>query len=348
MWFYSIVFFTLIAFNGLAYYYRLSKVSYAISLFFLMIIAAFRPSSCCADYGTYVDYYNYISGISYTFLEPSYFLIVKISKFLFNGPIGVFIIYSILGVSLKGIAIKKLTKYYTVSLILYFGSFFLLHEMTQIRVGVASGILLLSILYIKEEKFIKFILSMVVGCLFHYSLIIFVPFYFVDRYKINKFAYIGSLVGIYIITLAGINFLTILQYVKLGFLSAKISTYQLLLQQGVFGGISIINPLLYLRMGIVIFFIINHELLIKKNVYAVIIIKIYFFSVLAFIGFSALPVLAGRVSQLLGVVEIILVPYGIYILKPKYVAAVLFVIFALLIMYKQLYYSDLMSGYFDF
>jgi len=348
MWFYTVVFILLILINGLAYFYKSAKLAYIISLFFLIIIAAFRPATCCADYSTYVDYYNDISYIPLSFLEPSYFVITAISRTLFSSPIGVFIIYAILGVCLKGLAIAKLTKYYAVSLILYFGSFFLLHEMTQIRVGVAAGILLLSIPYIQQKKLIKFVSLILIGCLFHYSLIIFLPFYFIDSFKINKLAYISIVIGIYVITLAGVNFLTILNYVKLGFLSSKIEAYQALLQQGMFGGISLINPLLYLRIIILIFFIVNYKALLLKNQYAVIIIKIYAFSILAFIGFSPLPILAGRVSQLLGVVEIILVPYGIYILKPRYVAAVLFVMFALLIMYKQLYYSDLMSGYFDF
>ena len=346
MWFYSLAFLVLAVFNAYAYFKNVSKIAYVISLFFLIIIAAFRPATCCADYSFYVDYYNDYKNIPFTFLEPTFFVIAQLSTIIFKGSIGVFIIYSILGVSIKGIAFVRLTKYYQVSLILYFGSFFLLEEMTQIRVGVAAAILLLSIPYIQQKKPLKFFPLILIGILFHYSLIVFLFFYFVDPIKINKKIYIVAIFAVYIATICGLNFILLLQFLNLGFLTQKIETYQLLLEQGMFGGISLLNPLLFLRIAILIFFIINYEILLSRNKYALVVTKIYAFSILSFIALSALPVLAGRVSQLLGIVEIILVPYGIYILKPKYLAVAMFVFFALMIMYKQLYYSDLMTGYF--
>lgn len=346
MWFYSLAFLLFAIFNAYAYFRNLSKIAYVISLFFLIVIAAFRPATCCADYSNYVDYYNDFLNIPFTFLEPTFFVIASLSNIVFKSAIGVFIIYSILGVSIKGLALVRLTKYYQVSLILYFGSFFLLEEMTQIRVGVAAAILLLSIPYIQEKKPLKFFPLILIGILFHYSLIVFIFFYFLNPKRINRNIYIVAIFVVFVTTISGLNFISLLQLLKLGFLTQKIETYQLLLDQGMFGGISLLNPLLFLRIAILIFFIINYEILLVKNKYSLIITKIYAFSIFSFIALSALPVLAGRVSQLLGVVEIVLVPYGIYILKPKYLAVVMFVFFALMIMYKQLYYSDLMTGYF--
>lgn len=346
MWFYSVVFLILLAFNSVAYYFNVSKAAYLVSLILLILVAAFRPDSCCADYYTYLDYYQNYVNLPFTFVEPTFYLISFLSELIFKGPAGLFLIYSLLGVGVKGFAIQKLTDFYPISLLLYFASFFLLHEMTQIRVGVASGFLLMSIPYIQEKKFKNFLLIMLVGCLFHYSLLIFVAFYFVNPNSFNKPFYIVAVVVLYIATLAGINFIYVLQLIKLGFLTDKIETYQLLLEQGMFGSISLINPLLYLRIIIMIFFIMNYEVLLEKNQYGVILTKIYAFSIFGFIAFSALPVLAGRVNQLLGVVEIVLVPFSVYIVKPKVLAVIFSVLFALMIMYKQLYYSDLMTGYF--
>ncbi|WP_299285191.1 EpsG family protein [uncultured Mucilaginibacter sp.] len=346
MWFYSIVFLVLAIFNAYTYFRKFPKIGYVISIVVLIIIAAFRPSSCCADYGTYIEYYNDISNIPFTFLEPTFFAIVWLSNIIFKSPIGIFIIYSMLGVSIKGFALTRLTKYYQVSLILYFGSFFLLEEMTQIRVGVAAAILLLSIPYIQEKKPLKFFPLVFVGFLFHYSLIIFAFFYFLNPAKINKYIYITAIFAVFVATIFGLNFISILQLLKLGFLTQKIETYQMLLEQGMFGGITLLNPLLFLRIAILIFFIINYEALLLRNKYSLTVTKIYAFSIFSFILLSPLPVLAGRVSQLLGVVEILIVPYSIYILKPKYASILLVVFFAIMIMYKQLYYSDLLFGYF--
>ena len=84
-----------------------------------------------------------------------------------------------------------------------------------------------------------------------------------------------------------------------------------------------------------------------NNQISLIVIKIYAASVFAFIVLSDLPVLAGRISQLLGVTEVVAVPFIIYIFRPKYAAAAMVVVFALLIFYKQLYFSDLMFPYFN-
>ncbi|MDB5022137.1 MAG: hypothetical protein JWQ28_3264 [Pedobacter sp.] len=346
MWFYSVILFLLIAVLSAGYFFKVQKESYWTCIVMLMVIAAFRSEASNEDYHFYLEYYDDISRIPFTFLEPTYFVIAKISSFVFHGPIGVFIIYSILGTGLKGVAFLRLTKYYSITLILYFCSFFLLHEMTQIRVGVASGLLLLSLPSIVDRKWKHFLGYMVVGILFHYSFIIFSFCYFLDTKKINAPLYLGVIVGTYVAVLAGLNLTVIFEFIKLGFISAKIETYKLLLEQGIFGSILLLNPLLLLRFLILSFMIWNNDILMEKNRYSILLMKIYAFSIFFFIAFADLPVLAGRISQLLGIVEIILVPFVVYILNPKYLAAALAIIFGMLIMYKQLYYSDLLHSYF--
>ncbi|RYY08341.1 MAG: EpsG family protein [Sphingobacteriaceae bacterium] len=346
MWFYSVIFFLLLTLAGIGYICKYPKLIYWLCIFFLIIIAGLRPETCCQDYGEYINYYSNLSSIPLTFLEPTFFLISWISNLLFHSYIGIFLVYSILGVGLKGLAIVKLTKYFSVSLALYFGSYFLLHEMTQIRVGVASSILLLSIPYIQQKKPYHFFTLILLGCLFHYSLVLFMFFYAVNPKQINKKLYIVTIFTVFVITLLGLNILSVLSIIKLGFLTQKIEAYQLLLDKGMFGGISLINPLLFLRIAIATFFILYYQILLLKCKYSLVITKIYVVSILSFILLSPLPVLAGRVSQLLGVVEIILIPYLIHIIRPKYVALITVIFFSMLIMYKQLYYSDLMSGYF--
>jgi hypothetical protein len=348
MWFYTVIFLLLVVFNGAAYFYKASKFAYIVSLFLLILIAAFRPPTCCADYSTYVDYYRNISDIPVTFLEPTYFIIAYFSKLVFNGPLGIFIVYAIIGVSIKGYALTKLTKYYVVSLLLYFGSFYLLHEMTQIRVGVASGILLLSIPSIVDRKPLQFLVYLIIGTAFHYSFLIFAVFYFLDAYDAKPYRYVLLILFAFAAVAAGLNLASLFELIHLGFISDKINAYKLLLDKGLYGDIKIINPLLFLRISILFFFLYHWKQLLAKNRFSLVIIKIYAFSIFSFIALSDLPSLAGRISQLLGIVEVVLVPYLIYILTPRFYSLIIAVVFALLILYKQLYYSDLMTGYFDF
>lgn len=347
MWFYSLVFFFIIGVLSLGYFFRFQKISYLFCVFLLIVIAGLRPETSDQDHAVYIEYYKTINSIPYTFLEPTYFLITAISKLIFNSPLGIFIIYAILGVGLKGIALTRLTKYYSVSLILYFGSFFLLHEMTQIRVGVASAILLLSVPAIVEKKKWEFMLFFLAGMLFHYSFIVFGFLYFVDPKKLNRNIYLGMILFAICASAAGINLVSLLQFIRLGFVSDKINNYKVMLEEGLFGDIKLLNPLLFLRIITLSVLVLNWKFLQEKNRFAVVLIKIYAFSIFFFIAFSDLPVLAGRLSQLFGIVEIIVVPFVIYLITPKYYGVILSILFALLIFYKQLYYSDLVYDYFN-
>jgi hypothetical protein len=346
MWFYSVVLLFLIVVLSAGYFFKVPKESYWTCIALLMVMAGFRQEACCNDYAIYVDYYHDINNIPLTFLEPTYFLITRISRELWNGPAGIFIIYAIMGVGLKGIALPRLTKYYLLSLVLYFCSFFLLHEMTQIRVGVASAILLLSIPSIADRNWKQFLAYMIVGTLFHYSFFIFGFCYFLNPRKINPVVYLGVILVTYVAVLAGLNLTTIFEFVRLGFISNKIETYKKLLEQGMFDGIMLLNPLLYLRFVVLAFMMWHYDILMQRNRYSIILIKLYAFSIFFFIAFADLPVMAGRVSQLFGIVEIILVPFVVYILNPKYLSVGIVILFGILIMYKQLYYSELLNSYF--
>jgi hypothetical protein len=309
-------------------------------------VSAFKPAESSQDYVFYVQYYNNIREISFTFLEPTYFVISEVSRIIFDGPIGVFIIYSILGVTLKGLAFIKLSKYYLISMILYCGSFFLLHEMTQIRVGVAAGIFLLSIPSIVERKPWHFIGFLAIGILFHYSLMIFAFVYFLDPKKLNPKIYLTVVFVAFAAALVGFNLASFFQLIRLGFITDKLNAYKVLLDEGINSDIKLINPLLFLRIIVLAFFAMNWKILQERNVYSVILIKIYAFSIFFFIAFADLPVLAGRTSQLFGIVEIVLVPFIIYIFNPKYIGVAIAILFGILIFYKQLYYSNLVGNYF--
>lgn len=346
MWFYSLIFFLVAGIQAAGYFFKYPKLSFWSCIVLLILVAAFRPVSSNKDQNTYIEYYRDIKDIPLSFLEPTYFVFAEISRVIFNSPIGIFILYSILGVSLKGLALTRLTKYYSVSLILYCGSFFLLHEMTQIRVGVASAILLLGIPSIANKNKKEFIFYWILGSLFHYSFMIFGLFYFLDGDKINPKFYVGMILASIGAAILGLNLVWFFQFVNLGFISEKINTYKALLDEGMYADIQLLNPLLILRIIILGVMLYKAKLLRERNQYALVLIKIYAFSIFFFIALSDLPTLAGRLNQLFGVVEIVVVPFLIYILTPKYCAVIFSILFGMLILYKQLYYSDLIFDYF--
>jgi hypothetical protein len=85
-------------------------------------VASFRPSFL--DYQVYVNYFYTIDDI---FIEPSFYFIVKILKFLNLSYIYLFIFFAILSVILKIIAININSRYIYYSLLIYLSYYFILH-----------------------------------------------------------------------------------------------------------------------------------------------------------------------------------------------------------------------------
>lgn len=321
----------------------------------LILIAGLRRPGVDSDSLTYIDVFskfdsprNYFQDFSVnSFFEPAYYLIPSIVSISFGlNYLWVFLIFAILGISLKFVAISRLTDFAILSVLVYYSHFFILHDMTQMRSGVASAVLLLSIPEIYKRNFIRFLLFIGIGILFHYSMIIFLPLYFLSAKKINKLLYLALLFVPFILHFLHFNVLTVFQMFKLGFVSDKIQLYNDLLEADIFGGINIFNILFLVQLLSCIIFIIKSDLLLKNNKYALLLLKIYCIAAASFVLFSNIPVLAFRISELLGIVQIILMPLILYIVKPKYMALTIVILFALTFISNDLIHVGLLNPYF--
>ena len=102
--------------------------------------------------------------------EPTFFLITYISSLIFSDAVrGVLIIYALLAIALKLLSMYKYSEDIFISLCVYFALFYILHEFTTIRAGVASGIFLLSYDDIIKKRLKKYVFKVFIATLFHYS-----------------------------------------------------------------------------------------------------------------------------------------------------------------------------------
>lgn len=356
MVFYYFIFFLIVFSLFVSQYINISKkVLLPVIAVILILIAGLRHPGVDSDSETYIDVFNkFGSPLTYfkdysvnSFFEPAYYLIPSIVAIHFGlNYLWVFLIFAILGISLKFIAIFKLTDFAFLSVLVYYSHFFILHDMTQMRSGVASAILLLCIPEIQRRNFLRFLFLIAVGFLFHYSIIIFLPIYFLDAKQINKKLYLPLLFVPYILHFFKFNIISILQIFKLGILSDKIQLYNDLLELDIFGGINIFNVLFLVQLISCTVFIIKSDLLLKNNKYSLLLLKIYCIAAASFVLFSNIPVIAFRISELLGIVQIILMPFFLYIVKPKYVALAMVIIFALVYISNDLIHVSLLRPYF--
>lgn len=308
----------------------------------LFLIAAFRDSEAFKDYTGYIEYYDSVLNTSFSNVEPSFILITHIVDNLFADHFYLFVIYAFLGIFLKFYAINKLTKLRLLSVLIYFSGYFFLFEMTQIRAGIAGALLLLCIKPIKEKKAAKFFLFATLAFFFHYSAIIIFPLYFLDPNKLNQRIYFALIPLAYILYFLKLDFLSFMDSVPIDLIRIKYMSYHSYANED--NKINLFNFLFLSRCLLAFLFLWKWKLLAEKNDYSSIMIKIYVIGLFIFITFAGIPGISSRTSELLTIVEIVLIPLVIYLFKEKYLALMMVVAIGFIFLNFYLFYGELFIG----
>lgn len=303
----------------------------------LILIVGFRPLEYFLDTDNYLIMIQNNKEIFQQ--EPTFWLINKFNQMLLGGNNQIFfLLYAILGVSLKILAIKRYSLAPLLSVYIYVCIYILLHEMTQIRIGVASGLLLLSLKDIRDKNFFQYLMKTIFATLFHYSAVIMLPLYFLSAKKLNRKIYFFLPVIGFLLFLFKDSVLIVIEQISTyfpSFISEKITTYLFLLRQGVFTDLNLFNTYYLSIITIYYFALFNSKKL--QSSYDFILIKIQCLSITAFSSLAALPVLSFRISEFLGIVIIILLANLTAIFKQKYI------IHTLIIIWSSLYFQHLIK-----
>lgn len=160
----------------------LGKFLLLISFLIPFIIASIRYG-VGTDYFNYVDMYNRIFMTSLwdnlKLIEPGYILINFIAKFVFQDVQFVFIFCSFLTLLFIYLAALDNFKKEGAGLAVFiFMCTGYLTMLCIVRQALAGAIILYAFKYMYERKFYKYALFVLIACLFHYSAILLLPFYF--------------------------------------------------------------------------------------------------------------------------------------------------------------------------
>lgn len=328
---------------------------FVISGFVLFLFAGLRGSYIDKDYDVYEFFLKSIPSFEFFFSnfsvedyyhEPTFILIGIISKAITaeNSIIFFIFFYSILGVLFKLYAIWKLSDFAYYSLLLYFCNFYFLHEMTQIRVGVASGIVLISLPYILSRDKFKYFGLIILASAFHYSAVLFAPFYFLNTKKINIYFYMSLIFGSIFLYTLKIDPFSLLLMTNIDVLKERILLYQEI-QTWQKQQLNPLNIPLIVNLLLVLFFLLKADLLGSKSKYFYLLLKINSFALASFYLLASIPVFSLRIYDLLGVVNIILIPHILYIIKPKTLVQSILILYSLSLLYNILFANGIMQPY---
>lgn len=309
----------------------------------LIFFAAFRGAEVDRDYQNYLESFNlFLSPADYFlhtedwfFFEPFFYLIPSVCKYigLPNYPLFVFFIFSFIAVVINLVNIKRLSTFPILSVVVWFGFYFLLHELTQIRAAVASGLMLLCVYHHFHKHYFKFVCFFLLAIMFHYSALLILPILFLNPHTFSKQASIIILGLAFILGLLHSDvFLQPIFLINASFVKKLTVTLQAMNEDE--NTINLLNPMFLSQVIISGWLFIHHKMIKEQNKYAYLLLKLQLLSIFCLCAFSSIAFVAYRISEFYGVVSIFTIPFLVYTFKQKmygYIAVVSYSLFMLIL-----------------
>jgi len=314
----------------------------------LFLFAALRHENVGRDYEVYADLFRTFSSqrfnpILLLFYEPSYFVFPILFYSLGLDPvIPTMVVFAIIGVGLKMYSLRISPSIF-LSIILYVSSFFLLHEMTQVRVGAASAIFLASLPLLKQKKYLKYILVILIATAIHYSSILYILLIFFNK-SFKQYYLLVPLFFLFLIT----SILKINLIEKLGFtqLTPKTEFYVDAIENGFENELNIFNY--NILIAILFFFLLfaKRVKLMKYDSFFDVLLKSHLFSLILYFAFSSTAIFSMRLYELFGVTQMILYAYAYIAFRYKIIPIALISLIALLNFLNYTIINSIFNNYF--
>ena len=293
------------------------KYVYGVVCIVLILFSGFRPMGVDPDSAAYESMFLSRSGTSKILIEHSFLMFVQFIRTFSDDVHVLFLFYAILGIGIKFYALRRLSPWYFLPLVIYFGNYYIIHDYIQIRAGVSSAMLLLAIKPLTDGNRKNAFFCFLIATLFHYSSLVFFPILFLSNEISKTWRYI--LIGIAPVgVLLFILHLDFFSAIPIPYLQDKIEMYRSLTETGVFEELSLKNPFIWIQYIIIIYSLCFYDTIHEFCPSLPLLLKITAYSMACFFAFSSISVVASRLHDMLGVVEIVLFSCIIYTIRPDY------------------------------
>ena len=286
--------------------------------------------------------YNEMFEANFIMVEPSFLLIRFIVRDVCGGGItGLMLVYALISVTIKFIAIKRYSEFIFPSLIIWIGNLMILQDMTQIRAAAACSILLLSIgvLYNRNGK--HYFILCLLATLFHASALLMFALWFLSNNRINRGIWTVVILTGYLLPLNGIYLTSLITHIPNDYIQSKFLMYDVLTTDD--GGANILGMFQLTRVGIFMFLLWNSHKLQQYNRYSILLLKIMACGLVALPLFSNNIAAGLRISELLTCVDILLFPMVIYLFSWKSLGKWIVICYSSAIMYGRLFLEELLK-----
>ncbi len=324
-----------------------SKLFFVLIGITIFVVAAFR-GDIDRDHQNYINIYGYILNGQNYLIEPMFYIFTFISNSLINSYQLLFVFFAVLGVGAKLYTINKLSYLPLASLLVYFSNYYFLHEMTQIRVGVAVAICFLSIPVLLNKKYMTFCIYIGVATLFHYSSILFLVLILIPKSALSIkeiMIYLLILLLGYVLYQANIGFAKIFSYIPIDVVRQKFLSYSEKTDANLVTSVNVFSVFQLIKIFSVCF-ITYHFYKNKPTPVESVLLRLYIFSIISWVILFDIPAFAIRISEFFGFSEVFILPYILRVFKPRVVSSTLFLLICLALFYVNIFHNELMLPYF--
>lgn len=320
----------------------------------LALLAGLRGTDVSKDYYSYSYISDNISDITSTndlsyfvAFEPGFIAIIILIRRIVtsNYVLALMLFYAVTSISLKIYSIKRLSINPYLTVLFYFSYYFLMQDMAQIRIGLASAIFLTALIPFFKGKRMLYAGLIIFATFFHYSAIFYLLLLIFNTTKFNRNQYTAVLLLSIVLAFVKLPLLNILGNFDFSDISNKFSNYVELSKNGslsinFFNSLNICNILCCIYL---IYFTDKQKLLEDNKL--ILFLKCNILSIFLLGLLTGVPAVALRFSQLFGIVQIFLFTYLVKSLPAKKYNVLILVALAGFFFYIIGIYGNLLSPY---
>lgn len=315
--------------DGIPTNYR--KVIYWSACAILIILAGTRKVGLDPDSIEYEkSFLHPFSDNVFEQVEFTYVFIAQTFNYFTHDVHALFLVYALLGVTLKFIAFRRYGDSWLLMVFMYISFYYELHETCQIRAGVLSACMLLAVPYIADNQRWKAFLWIAVGTCFHLSGVILLPLLFLGSKPLGKTWKIALALSVPIsYAIAGFNIA--LDFAsEIPYIGGKLAFYTDIEEKGkiVLSSLNLFGALHLLLVFLFYYLLFFADAITEKCRYFPLMLKILAVALFSYALFSFIPVMGERMGSMYRTIMIVLIPTIVYTLRPKWCGVLFLVLIA--------------------
>lgn len=325
-------------------------------IFSLALLAGLRGNYISKDYDTY-NYsfnavYSYLNQIKlgniFTFFEPGYIITVAAIRSFseLNYSIYILLCFAFASIILKIYSINKLSLNPFLAILFYFTHYFGLQEMTQIRIGFASALFFIGLIYYFRGNWAVFIAYIIIATTFHYSAFLYLLILFFNTKSLNKYLYSGVIILSLILGYAKTPLFDILTKINPSLIAGKLQGYDYVQRHSTDLKINIFNTLYIINILCILYVIFAIPVAkLKTDGKLIFFTKCSILSIFLLSLFSGAPLIAFRISELYGILSLFMFAGVVKYIPLGRLSIVVPIIIAGIFFYINFFHNQLLGPY---